>query len=45
MHIRDRRKTDEITFKEGRVLLSNYDRDSVEKIMNLRPYEAVMYYM
>lgn len=37
--------TDEITFKEGRVLLSNYDRNSVEKIMSLRPYEAVMYYM
>lgn len=37
--------TEEITFKEGRVLLSNYDRDSVEEIMQLRPYEAIMYYM
>lgn len=37
--------TEEITLKKGKILLSNYDRTSVEEVMELKPYEAVMYYM
>lgn len=35
---------DEIKPGRGQILLSNYDRDSVEKKMTLRPYESFMYY-
>lgn len=35
---------DEIKPGRGQILLSNYDRDSVEKKMKLRPYESFMYY-
>lgn len=35
---------DEIEWKDGKVILSNYDRTDVDVIENLKPYESFMYY-
>ncbi len=36
---------DEIEWKDGKVILSNYDRTDVDVIENLKPYESFMYYI